>query len=197
MKKTEDVPLVEFMYLVFTGMPGESSCRWLWSLLLCLCDIFFWALINSLVCSFCMSTLGHACSVSDCTFVVVFFRNIYLYFLCCILFEAIIKWDILHSTSLTLLPIVMSGVRVHVRFGETGWPAHSGTWRTCKTTIWGAAAASSREGKVDEWDQVQDGAMSSLPSTSGKDRGVRMVVVMMLCVCVLSLIHIWRCRRWP
>ena len=30
----EDVPLVEFVYLVFTCMPGESYCRWLGSLLL-------------------------------------------------------------------------------------------------------------------------------------------------------------------
>ena len=45
----EDVPLVEFTYLVFTRMPGESYCRWLRSLLLCLCDVFQ-ALNNSLVC---------------------------------------------------------------------------------------------------------------------------------------------------
>ena len=45
----EDVPLVEFMYLVFTRMPGESYCRRLWSLLLYLCYVFR-ALINSLVC---------------------------------------------------------------------------------------------------------------------------------------------------
>ena len=30
----EDVPLVEFMYLVFTCMPGESYCRQLRSFLL-------------------------------------------------------------------------------------------------------------------------------------------------------------------
>ena len=35
-----DVPLVEFMYPVFTCMPGESYRRWLRSLLLCLCDVF-------------------------------------------------------------------------------------------------------------------------------------------------------------
>ena len=45
----EDVPLVEFMYLVFTHMPGERYCRQLRSLLLSLCYIFQ-ALINSLVC---------------------------------------------------------------------------------------------------------------------------------------------------
>ena len=45
----EDVLLLEFMYPVFTGMPGESYCRRLRSLLLCLCDVFR-ALINSLVC---------------------------------------------------------------------------------------------------------------------------------------------------
>ena len=45
----EDVPLVEFMYLVFTRMPGESYRRRLRSLLLCLCYVFR-ALINSLVC---------------------------------------------------------------------------------------------------------------------------------------------------
>ena len=36
----EDVPLVEFMCLVFTRMPGESYCRRLRSLSLCLCGIF-------------------------------------------------------------------------------------------------------------------------------------------------------------
>ena len=35
----EDVSLVEFMYLVFTHVPGASYCRWLRSLLY-LCDIF-------------------------------------------------------------------------------------------------------------------------------------------------------------
>ena len=44
-----DVPLVEFMYLVFTRMPGESYRRRLRSLLLYLCYVFR-ALINSLVC---------------------------------------------------------------------------------------------------------------------------------------------------
>ena len=39
------------MYLVFTRMPGESHRRRLWSLLVCLCDVFR-ALINSLVCLF-------------------------------------------------------------------------------------------------------------------------------------------------
>ena len=45
----EDVHLVEFMYLAFTRMPGQSYRRQLRSLLLCLCDVFR-ALINSLVC---------------------------------------------------------------------------------------------------------------------------------------------------
>ena len=49
----EDVPLVEFMYLVFTHKPGESYCRWLRSLLLYLCYIFC-TMINSLVCWFYM-----------------------------------------------------------------------------------------------------------------------------------------------
>ena len=35
----EGVPLVEFMYLVFTRMLGESYCRRVMSLL-CLCDVF-------------------------------------------------------------------------------------------------------------------------------------------------------------
>ena len=43
----EDVPLVEFTYLIFTRMPGESYRKRLW--LLCLCDVFR-ALINTLVC---------------------------------------------------------------------------------------------------------------------------------------------------
>ena len=45
------------MYLVSTCMPGESYWRRLGSLLLCLCYVF-WALINSLVCWFCMRALG-------------------------------------------------------------------------------------------------------------------------------------------
>ena len=44
-----DVPLVEFLYLVSTRMPGESYRRRLRSLLLYLCYVFP-ALINSLVC---------------------------------------------------------------------------------------------------------------------------------------------------
>ena len=36
----ECVLLVEFMYLIFTRMPGESYRRRLRSLLLCLCDVF-------------------------------------------------------------------------------------------------------------------------------------------------------------
>ena len=54
---TDDVPLVEFMCLVFTRMPGESYRRRLRSLFLCLCDVFR-ALINSLVCWFCTSALS-------------------------------------------------------------------------------------------------------------------------------------------
>ena len=46
---TLGVPLVDFMYCVLTGMPGESYRRQLMSLLLSLCDGFR-ALINSLVC---------------------------------------------------------------------------------------------------------------------------------------------------
>ena len=45
----EDVALVEFLYLVFTRMPGESCCSQFGSLLLCLCDVFQ-ALVNSRVC---------------------------------------------------------------------------------------------------------------------------------------------------
>ena len=45
----EDIPLVEFMYLVFTRILGESYRRRLTSLLMCLCDVFR-ALINFIVC---------------------------------------------------------------------------------------------------------------------------------------------------
>ena len=53
-----DVPLVEFIYLIFIRIPCKNDCRRLRSLLLCLCDIFH-ALINSLV----------SCSslISNCT----------------------------------------------------------------------------------------------------------------------------------
>ena len=43
-----DVALVEFMYLEFARMPGESYRRQLRSLLLCWCDVLR-AIINSLV----------------------------------------------------------------------------------------------------------------------------------------------------
>ena len=46
----EDVPLVQFMYLVFTRMPGASCRRRLRSLLYLCC--VFRTLINSLVCRF-------------------------------------------------------------------------------------------------------------------------------------------------
>ena len=44
-----DVPLAEFVYFVFTCMPGESYLGRVGSLLSCLCDVFR-ALINFLVC---------------------------------------------------------------------------------------------------------------------------------------------------
>ena len=46
-----DVPLVEFMYFVFTRMPGESYRRPLRALLLYLCYVFR-ELFNSLLCWF-------------------------------------------------------------------------------------------------------------------------------------------------
>ena len=51
------VPLVEFIYLVFTCMPGESNHRQLRSLLLSLRYVF-WVQINFLVGWFCTSTPG-------------------------------------------------------------------------------------------------------------------------------------------
>ena len=45
LSRTEDVPLVEFMYLVFSRIPGESYR----GRHLCFCDVFR-ELINSLVC---------------------------------------------------------------------------------------------------------------------------------------------------
>ena len=53
-KYFEDVPLVEFMYLVFPRIPDKSYRRRFMSFLLCLRDVFR-ALINSLVCRFCFS----------------------------------------------------------------------------------------------------------------------------------------------
>ena len=57
---TEDVPVVEFMYLSFTRMPGESYLRRFRSLLLYLCYVFR-ALINSLVCCVCMCACVCVC----------------------------------------------------------------------------------------------------------------------------------------
>ena len=46
-REIEDVPVVEFIYLVFTRMPGEGYRRRFGSLLLSTCDVIR-ALINSL-----------------------------------------------------------------------------------------------------------------------------------------------------
>ena len=49
MKKNEDVPMVELMYLVVTCMPGDIYRRRLRSLLLYLCDAYR-VLINPFEC---------------------------------------------------------------------------------------------------------------------------------------------------
>jgi len=49
--------LVEFIYLVFTGILGVNHRSRVGSLLLCLCEVF-WALINSLVCWFISANFG-------------------------------------------------------------------------------------------------------------------------------------------
>ena len=54
--KNEDVPLAEFMYLVFTRMPGESCRRRLGSLLLYLCYVFQ-AQVQQLSVSVCICVL--------------------------------------------------------------------------------------------------------------------------------------------
>ena len=51
--------LMEFMYFVFTRMPGESYRRRLGSLLLYLCDVLR-AVINSLVCWLCFTLITFA-----------------------------------------------------------------------------------------------------------------------------------------
>ena len=58
-----DVPLVEFMYLVFTRMPGDSYRMRLRSLLWCLCHVFK-TLINSPV--LIVHELSGPRSISDC-----------------------------------------------------------------------------------------------------------------------------------
>ena len=74
----ETVPLVEFMYVVFTRMPGESYRRRLRSLLLCLFDVLR-ALINSLfvyfvlVLLFCLFVCLFCLFLFCCFFVVVWF----------------------------------------------------------------------------------------------------------------------------
>ena len=63
-KRYGDVPLMEFMYLVFTHMPGESYRRRLRSLLLYSCYVFR-ALINSLVSVLILHERSGPRSVSD------------------------------------------------------------------------------------------------------------------------------------
>ena len=55
----EEVPLVEFMYLVFTRMPCESYRKRFRSSLLYLCYIFRALTVNSLVCWFISVNRGH------------------------------------------------------------------------------------------------------------------------------------------
>ena len=55
-KVLEAVPLVEFMYLVFTCMPCESYCGWLRPLLLYLGSVY-WTLVNSRLCWLCLLRL--------------------------------------------------------------------------------------------------------------------------------------------
>ena len=87
----EDVPLVEFMYLVFSHMPGESYNRWLRSLL-CLCDIFG-ALMNSLVCWFCASVSKEQCAACgkllsayrmvNCVYIMYMFAYLHVHYQPC------------------------------------------------------------------------------------------------------------------
>ena len=63
--------VVEFMHLVLTGMPCESTHRQITSLLLCLLDVFRVLVISVTrpafgVCWFGTSALGLSCAVSDC-----------------------------------------------------------------------------------------------------------------------------------
>jgi len=61
---SEDVPQVEFRYVVFTRMPGESFCRRLTLLLL----LFGWRLSsgNQLPCVFILPEYSGPRSVLDC-----------------------------------------------------------------------------------------------------------------------------------
>ena len=121
----EDIPLVEFMFLAFTCMPGESYCRWLWPLLLYLYDIFQ-ALIKSLVCWFMMdkslkttsifhlpviltvSVITHWSSMKNCT---IFFFSVsslaHTLSICPISFNHTLQLDSyhLHPTSVPLSPL--------------------------------------------------------------------------------------------
>ena len=56
----EDIPLGEFMYVVFTRMSGDSYRRRFRSLLLSLCGVFRVLMINTLVCCLfvCLSVSG-------------------------------------------------------------------------------------------------------------------------------------------
>ena len=63
-KEGPGVPLVEFVYLVFTYLPGDSYSGRLGSLLLCVCDVFQ-ALMNKLPCLLILQRLSEPCSVSD------------------------------------------------------------------------------------------------------------------------------------
>ena len=71
---SNDVPLVEIMYLIFTRMPGGSYHMALRSLLLYLCY-----LINSLVCWFCTSALGlilfHICYSQNKLPIIYFYKH--------------------------------------------------------------------------------------------------------------------------
>ena len=65
-RESYHVPLVEFMYLVFTHTPGKNYRMRLRSLL-CLCDVFR-TLINSLVSVWIQKLIGQ----SDCRYLIAF-----------------------------------------------------------------------------------------------------------------------------
>ena len=60
----KDVSLVEFKYLVFTCIPGESYCRQFRFLFLCAYDVF--SVLINFVCLLLLPKCSRPHSVSDC-----------------------------------------------------------------------------------------------------------------------------------
>ena len=117
--KTEDVPLVECVYLVFAHMPGENYRSQIGSLLLDL-GYVFQALINSLVCWFRMSVVSsylNICFIFCCCWCARLEREVVLrlratpVFLCSVISVCVVSKDFISITAVSYTHLTLPTTR--------------------------------------------------------------------------------------